>query len=71
MQLFLESSKDFDVNLDFQFDSTELISIIKFFSQDKYIGNEKMWEIIEQIGAKAVKESSKNKEFKITKKIYK
>lgn len=74
--MFVELSKEFDENLDFQFDIEELVTLFEFFNDEQYLGPEKVEEIIKQYGVQTnIKDFNtykfKNKEVKISKRVYK
>ncbi|CAI2384596.1 unnamed protein product [Moneuplotes crassus] len=67
MQLFLEFSKIFDVNLDFQFDFDEFFDLCDYFCAEDLIGPDGIQSLINISGVKASKE---NKATAIYKKLY-
>jgi hypothetical protein len=75
MQMFVELTKDFDENLDFQFDIQELVTLIEYFNDPKMLGPNRIQEIVMQYGVKFVQEFNtyrfKNMEVRISKRVYK
>lgn len=77
MQLFLDFSKTFDKNLDFQFDIYEFIDLIEYFWNEDLIGSRDIQAIINMTGVNAKfkkkvgKESAEKESLSFSKLAYK
>lgn len=50
MQLFVDFSKEFDQNLDFQYDIKEMVELFEYFAEDKSFGVHKLETLFHHSG---------------------